>query len=205
MHLHNHWNKVISFKKPFILVNLNNDVTFCSCNGQLMTIKVIISYIRSITTTSATSGKNELWNQYMYVKRVLLHAPPRWVRFPRSGLIIMYILMPCTCISTTQAKTRVGWVSAFEHTSLVLVLGCRLIFGRPYKPEVGIGKKLINSLESFLCQAITGTRLVLLQVIQACHGQCIDQSMYHMQAYIYKTNTHKCCGGRILLSFEHCP
>jgi hypothetical protein len=119
----------------------------------------------------------------MYVKRVLLHTPPKWVRFPRSGLIIMSIRMPCTCISTTQVKTRVGWVSTFEHTSLVLVLGCRLIFGRPYIPEIGIGKKLIFSgvlpLPGYYCYKV-GITSGDTSLPWAVHRP----EYVHMQAYI---------------------
>ncbi len=31
MHLHGHWNKVVSIMKPFILMNLNNGTKFCIC------------------------------------------------------------------------------------------------------------------------------------------------------------------------------
>jgi hypothetical protein len=30
MHLHNHWNKSMSFMKPSILTNLNNDINFAA-------------------------------------------------------------------------------------------------------------------------------------------------------------------------------
>jgi hypothetical protein len=31
MHLHGHWNKVVLFMKPFILVDLNNGTKFRNC------------------------------------------------------------------------------------------------------------------------------------------------------------------------------
>jgi hypothetical protein len=31
MHLHGHWNKVVTLMKPFILTDLSNGVKFCSC------------------------------------------------------------------------------------------------------------------------------------------------------------------------------
>ncbi len=36
MHLHGHQTKVVSFMKPFILVDLNNGVKFCSCTYWLI-------------------------------------------------------------------------------------------------------------------------------------------------------------------------
>ncbi len=116
----------------------------------------------------------------------------------------MSIPMPCTCVCMTQVKTRVGWVSTFEHTSLILVLGCRLIFGRPYIPEIGIGKKLIFSgvlpLPGYLLvQGWYYFRLYKPAMVSAQTRVCT------ICRPIYKTNTHKYCGGRILLRFEHCP
>jgi hypothetical protein len=31
MHLHDHWNKVVPFMKPFILTDLNNGIKFYNC------------------------------------------------------------------------------------------------------------------------------------------------------------------------------
>ncbi len=55
MHLHGHWNKVVPFMKPFILVDLNNGIefriyTYWSTDDTQSTI----SYVVSITTTLAT-------------------------------------------------------------------------------------------------------------------------------------------------------
>ncbi len=104
----------------------------------------------------------------------------------------------------TQVKTRVGWVSTFEHTSLVLVLGCRLIFGQPYIPEIGIGKKLIFSgvlplLGYYWYKAgITSVHTSL--------PQSVHRPEYVPYAGLYtKSTLINIVWAEFLLSFEHCP
>ncbi len=56
MHLHGHWNKVMPFMKPSIIVDLNDALSSTTTRvDQLMTFIAIISCVKLKTTTSTTN------------------------------------------------------------------------------------------------------------------------------------------------------
>jgi hypothetical protein len=55
VHLHGHWDKMVPFMKPSILVDFSKALSSIATHvSQLMTFKATIFHIGSITTTSAT-------------------------------------------------------------------------------------------------------------------------------------------------------